>query len=161
MNGNFVVNKAEIKLEISPKETLLSILRDRLGLMGTKAGCDVGDCGACSVILDGELARACLIKATQLDGALVTTIEGIHNKEGGPNDMQQAFMDFGATQCGYCTPGMVIASESLLSKNLDPTRQEIKEYLADNLCRCTGYEQIFEAVEYTAEHRRKKGKVND
>ncbi len=161
MNVTFVVNEAEIKLEIIPKETLLSILRDRLGLMGTKMGCGVGDCGACSVIFDGELARACLIKAAQLDGAVVTTIEGIHNKEDGPNDMQQAFIDFGATQCGYCTPGMVIAAEALLGENLDPTRQEIKEYLAENLCRCTGYQQIFEAVEYTAVHRRKKGKVND
>ena len=161
MNITFIVNGSEIKLEVSQKETLLSILRDRLGLMGTKSGCEVGDCGACSVILDGELARACLIKAAQLNGTIVKTIEGIHNKEGGPNDMQQAFMDFGATQCGYCTPGMVIAAESLLSKNLDPTRQEIKEYLVDNLFRCTGYEQIFEAVEYTAENRRKKGKVND
>ena len=129
--------------------------------MGTKSGCEVGDCGACSVILDGELARACLIKAAQLDGTLVKTIEGLHNEEGGPNDMQQAFIDFGATQCGYCSPGMIVAAEVLLNKNLNPTRMEIKEYLVENLCRCTGYQQIFEAVEHTAELRKNKVEDND
>lgn len=156
MNLSFTVNNAEVKLDVSPQQTLLSVLRNRLGLMGTKPGCEVGDCGACSVILDGELARACLIKANQLEGTSVTTIEGIHDEEGGPNDLQQAFIEFGATQCGYCTPGMIIAAEALLNRTLQPTRQEIRQHLEKNLCRCTGYQQIFEAVEHTAELRRNK-----
>ncbi len=156
MNLSFTVNNAEVNLEVSPQQTLLSVLRNRLGLMGTKPGCEVGDCGACSVILDGELARACLIKANQLEGTSVTTIEGIHDEEGGPNDLQQAFIEFGATQCGYCTPGMIIAAEALLTRTLQPTRQEIRQHLEKNLCRCTGYQQIFEAVEHTAELRRNK-----
>lgn len=156
MNLSFIVNNAEVKLEVSPHQTLLSVLRNQLGLMGTKPGCEVGDCGACSVILDGELARACLIKANQLEGTSVTTIEGIHDEEGGPNDLQQAFIEFGATQCGYCTPGMIIAAEALLNRTIQPTRQEIRQHLEKNLCRCTGYQQIFEAVEHTAELRRNK-----
>ena len=120
-------------------------------------GCEKGDCGSCSVIVDGELKNACIYPARNLDGKIVLTIEGISNPDGSPNDLQQAFLDHGATQCGYCTPGMVMAGEALLIRNLTPTRQEIREAIAGNLCRCTGYQQIVDAIEATARSRNQNG----
>lgn len=155
---SFVLNGEEVKVEIEKKTTLLSVLRDQLGMVGTKTGCENGDCGACSVIIDGELKKSCVTLARQIEGSRVTTIEGIHAEDGGPNDMQQAFIDYGATQCGYCTPGMILAAEALLAKNPEPTRQEIRTAIKDNLCRCTGYMQIVEAIEAAARLRSQNGK---
>jgi carbon-monoxide dehydrogenase small subunit len=154
MDLSFSVNGEGIKLKVDNSESLLSILREHLGLMGSKPGCEVGDCGACSVLVNGELANSCLIKAKQLQDAEVVTIEGLSQPDGTPNDLQQSFITNGATQCGYCTPGMIMASEALLRHTPAPTRQDIREGLKNNLCRCTGYLQIIEAVEATAAIRR-------
>jgi carbon-monoxide dehydrogenase small subunit len=129
------------------------VLRDRLELTGTKEGCGVGECGACSVLLDGRLVNSCLTLAAQASGRNVTTIEGIRGPDGGPNDLQQAFIDQGAVQCGFCIPGMVLAGEALLATNPQPTRAEIRQAIAGNLCRCTGYQQIVDAIEATARKR--------
>jgi carbon-monoxide dehydrogenase small subunit len=132
---------------------LLVIIREDLGLTGTKCGCDTGDCGVCSVLLDDRLVKACLIPANQLPGRAVTTIEGIHDGEGGLNDLQKAFLRHGAVQCGYCIPGMVLAGEALLRRNPTPSRE--RSALGFRvLCRCIGYQQIIDAIEETAYQRR-------
>ena len=154
MDLSFSVNGKAIDLKVDSGESLLNILRNRLGLMGSKPGCEVGDCGACSVLLNGKRANSCLIKAKQLQDAEIVTIEGLSQPDGTPNDLQQAFITHGATQCGYCTPGMIMASEALLQETPDPSRQEIRDGLQHNLCRCTGYLQIIEAVEATAVMRK-------
>lgn len=138
--------------------SLLHFLRDVLHLTGTKEGCNVGECGACSVLLDGKLVNSCLVLAAQANGRDVVTIEGIHAPDGGPNDLQRAFIQYGAVQCGYCIPGMVLAGESLLKHNPKPTRMEIREAIAGNLCRCTGYQQIVDAIEAAAIHRQEAGR---
>ena len=130
------------------------MLRDHLGLTGTKEGCGVGECGACSVLLDGRLVNSCLTLAAQASGRQVTTIEGIRGPDDGPNDLQQSFIDQGAVQCGFCIPGMVLAGEALLATNPQPSRDEIRQAIAGNLCRCTGYQQIVDAIEATALKRR-------
>jgi carbon-monoxide dehydrogenase small subunit len=157
----FSVNGETVELTVDTGESLLSILRNRLGLMGPKPGCEVGDCGACSVLLNGKRANACLIKGKQIQDAEVITIEGLSGKDGTPGDLQQAYINYGATQCGYCTPGMIVASEALLRANPDPTREEIKNGLQHNLCRCTGYVEIIEAVEGTALKRKLEGGGQD
>jgi aerobic carbon-monoxide dehydrogenase small subunit len=129
------------------------VLRDTLGLTGSKPGCEIGECGACSVLLEGEVVNACLTLAPQVHGRRVVTIEGIHAPEGGPNDLQQALVEQGAVQCGYCTPGMVMAGEALLARTLTPSPAEIQAAIAGNLCRCTGYHQIVSAIEATARQR--------
>jgi aerobic-type carbon monoxide dehydrogenase small subunit (CoxS/CutS family) len=161
MKVSFLVNGEDVSVDVPKKTTLLTILREYLGLMGTKKGCENGDCGACSVLVDGELKKSCVTLARQVDGCRVTTIEGIHDGNGGPNDMQTAFMEHGATQCGYCTPGMILAAEALLLKNPHPTRQEIRVAIKDNLCRCTGYQQIVDAIEAAAADRAAKGGHHD
>lgn len=153
MEVTFILNGRKIVVEITPKLTLMRLLRDELKLTGTKCGCEKGDCGACSVIVDGELQKSCLYPARNLEGRTVLTIEGICRSDGSPNDLQQAFLEYGATQCGFCTPGMVMAGEALLAKNLHPSRGEIREAIAENLCRCTGYQQIVDAIEATAKRR--------
>lgn len=150
---NFILNKEAVSVEAPTDITLLALLRDYLKLTGTKEACDVGECGACSVLLDGKLVNSCLIAAPSVMGREVLTIEGIHAEDGGPNDLQQNFISKGAVQCGYCIPGMVVAGEALLAKNIDPSRLEIREALAGNLCRCTGYMQIVDAIETTAHER--------
>ncbi|NMB54662.1 MAG: (2Fe-2S)-binding protein [Leptolinea sp.] len=150
------VNGNKCQHEAPADVSLLHFLRDYLHLTGTKEGCGVGECGACSVLLDGKLVNSCLILAAQADGREVVTIEGIHAPDGGPNDLQQAFIDYGAVQCGFCTPGMILAGEALLRSNPRPTRMEIREGIAGNLCRCTGYQQIVDAIQATAEMRREK-----
>ena len=150
----FTLNGESVEVEAPAGVTLLQLLREYLGLTGPKPGCEIGECGACSVILDGLVVNSCQLLAAQVDGRQVISIEGIHAPDGGPNDLQRAFVEFGAVQCGYCTPGMVVAATALLAHNPDPSRQEIREAIAGNLCRCTGYQQIVDAVEATAARRR-------
>jgi aerobic-type carbon monoxide dehydrogenase small subunit (CoxS/CutS family) len=153
MRIEFTLNGVPVSLDAPADTTLLKLLRDHLGLTGTKEGCEVGECGACSVLLDGRLVNSCLTLAAQAGGRTVVTIEGVRGPGDGPNDLQQAFIDYGAVQCGYCIPGMVLAGEALLAKNPAPTRAEIREAIAGNLCRCTGYQQIVDAIQATAAQR--------
>lgn len=150
----FTLNGQPVSVEAPADISLLHLLRDHLGLTGTKEGCGVGECGACSVILDGRLVNSCLVLAPQAAGRHITTIEGIRGPDGGPNDLQRNFIEHGAVQCGYCIPGMVLAGEALLAHTLTPDRAEIREAIAGNLCRCTGYQQIVDAIEVTAAERR-------
>jgi aerobic carbon-monoxide dehydrogenase small subunit len=128
-----------------PMSRLLDVLRENLRLTGVKEGCGEGECGACSVLIDGELTNSCLVPLLQVEGASIVTIEGVANHSQ-LNAMQQAFLDHGGAQCGICTPGMILAAMTLLETHPDPTLEQIKEGLAGNLCRCTGYMRIFEAV---------------
>jgi carbon-monoxide dehydrogenase small subunit len=141
----FTVNGELKTIQVQPMARLLDVLRVNLSLTGTKEGCGEGECGACSVILDGELTNSCLIPIAQVQGASVTTIEGI-SSEDGLHPVQQCFLSFGGAQCGICTPGMIVASVCLLKKWPKPTLEDVKEGLSGNLCRCTGYQKIFEAV---------------
>ena len=146
---NITLNGAQVSLEADKNWTLLYVLREVLNLTGTKCGCSTGDCGACKVILDGEAKNACLIKIGSLEGRRVETIEGLyHGNELHP--IQHAFIDSGAIQCGFCTPGMIIAAKALLDRVPNPTDDEICEALSNNLCRCTGYVKIIEAVRLAA-----------
>ncbi len=138
------VNDETFELAVPPHRTLLEVLREDLALTGTRHGCELGECGACAVLVDGQPVLSCLTLAVECDGARVTTIEGISHP------LQDAFADHGATQCGYCTPGFVIAAKALLDENPHPTRREIAEALSGNLCRCTGYIAILDAVEAAA-----------
>ena len=149
MRIEFSVNGTRASVDVPADSTLLTVLRDHLNMTGTKEGCGVGECGACSVLLDGRLVNSCLVLAAQASGRQVITIEGIHAPDGGPNDLQQAFIDYGAVQCGYCIPGMVLAGEALLAANPMPKRSEIRLAIAGNLCRCTGYQQIVDAIQAT------------
>jgi len=132
--------------EAFPMERLLDVLREQLNLTGTKEGCGEGECGACSVLIDGQLVNSCLVPAAQVAGCSIMTIEGIAISETQLHSVQQAFIECGGAQCGICTPGMVIAAVSLLEKNPQPDEAAIREGLAGNLCRCTGYMKIFESV---------------
>jgi carbon-monoxide dehydrogenase small subunit len=134
-------------------ESLLSVLRDRVGLYGTKGACEQGECGSCSVLVDGELVCACLMLAASAQGAQVVTVEGLA-PEGALTDVQSAFVDSGAVQCGFCTPGLVVAVHHLLDAVPEPTEFEVKEALSGNICRCTGYGRIFAAVESVVDLRR-------
>jgi carbon-monoxide dehydrogenase small subunit len=153
MKIEFTLNGRPARFEAPAGTSLLVALRDYLNMTGTKEGCGVGECGACSVLLDGKLVNSCIILAAQAAGRQVVTIEGIHGPDGGPNDLQQAFIDYGAVQCGFCIPGMVLAGEALLTDNPHPSRLEIRSAIAGNLCRCTGYMQIVDAIEATARRR--------
>jgi len=148
-NLSFTVSGRTVEIRVFPMERLLDVLRHTLGLTGTKEGCGEGECGSCSVLMDGELVNSCLIPALQAADANLTTIEGLAV---GPqlSALQQAFLDCGGAQCGICTPGMILASQQLLSKTSSPGMDDIREALAGNLCRCTGYIQIFEAVAQAA-----------
>jgi carbon-monoxide dehydrogenase small subunit len=140
------VNAEEYDLLVQPDRTLLDFLREDLGLTGAKKGCDEGDCGACTVIVNGKVVTACLVLAVEVHGAAITTIEGLHAGDG-LHPIQQAFVDSGAVQCGFCTPGMILTTKALLDEIPDPSEEEIKHYLEGNLCRCTGYTKILEAVQ--------------
>jgi carbon-monoxide dehydrogenase small subunit len=145
------VNDDEYTLEVPVNRTLLQVLREDLNLVGTKYGCGTGECGACTVLMDGNKAvLACLALAATMNGKKFTTIEGME-KDGVLDPVQQAFIDKHATQCGYCTPGMVLKSKSLLSKNPRPSEEEIRAYLEGNICRCTGYVKIVDAVKHAGE----------
>lgn len=147
------VNGQVYPVEVEPRWLLSDVLRHKLGLTGTHVGCEQGVCGACTVLVDGEPQRSCLMFAVQADGASITTIEGA-SPEDGQSDLQQAFQDNHALQCGFCTPAMVLTAEALLKRNPDPTEAEIREALSGNLCRCTGYQFIVDAVRDAAERRR-------
>lgn len=152
---NFKINGCAREIDVDPYERLLDIIREDLRLTGTKEGCGEGECGACTVIMDGELVASCLVYAYAADGAEIYTIEGKDSLEN-LDIIQQSFVDAGAVQCGYCTPGMIMATQSLLSKNLTPSREDIRNGLEGNLCRCTGYVKIVDAVELAAIRVRKK-----
>jgi carbon-monoxide dehydrogenase small subunit len=144
------INDNDYELLVNPYETLAQLLRGpQVNLTGTKQGCELGDCGSCTVLLDGKAVNSCLVLAAQTDGSHVTTIEGL-SRNGEIHPIQKAFIEQGAVQCGYCTPGMIIKAKSLLDVNPDPTRQEIREAMVGNLCRCTGYFKIVNAIETAA-----------
>ena len=144
------VNGRVHRCAIEPRTTLVDFLRDELRLTGTHVGCEHGVCGACSVLLDGDPVRSCLMFAVQADGRQVTTVEGLAPGPGELSILQDAFCETHALQCGYCTPGMLIAAHALLNDTLEPTREGIVEAIGGNLCRCTGYQQIVEAIELAA-----------
>ena len=140
------VNDGTRSFEAPPMKRLLDVLREDLRLTGTKEGCGEGECGACSVIVDGEVINSCLVPVCQVNGSTILTVEGLA-RDGRLDPLQQAFLECGGAQCGICTPGMLIAARALLDENAQPSRDEIKEAIAGNLCRCTGYVKIIDAVE--------------
>ena len=144
-----VVNGERREADVWEGESLLFALRERLGLPGSKNACEQGECGSCSVLLDGELVCACLVLAAQADGHAVVTVEGLRAGDG-LHPVQEAFVEAGAVQCGFCTPGLVVAVADLLERNRSPSDDELREALAGNLCRCTGYAKIFDAVRLAA-----------
>ena len=143
---HFRLNGEPIRIEVEPHLTLLQLLRDRLELKGTKEGCGMGECGACTVLLDGKAVNSCIFPVLEVEGRSVTTIEGIADAKGGLHPIQKAFIEQGAIQCGFCTPGMVLSAKALLDENPKPTGEEIRNGIAGNLCRCTGYLQIVQAI---------------
>ena len=150
---SFFVNGNRETLTVAPNRTLLNVLREDLGLTGAKPGCEAGECGACTVIIDGKPINSCMVLAVEMEGAAITTIEGLGGL-GGVDEMQQAFVDQFALQCGYCTPGMILMGNALLAEKQDPTAEEVKEYISGNLCRCTGYENIVKAILAVAASRK-------
>jgi len=150
------VNGKKRKVETTTSTRLLDLIRDDLRLTGTKEGCGKGECGACTVIMNGELIASCLVLAPQADGAVITTIEGIGEGEN-LDTIQEAFIETGAVQCGFCTPGMILATKKLLEENFHPDEEEIKRCISGNLCRCTGYQKIFDAIKLAANRLSKKG----
>jgi aerobic-type carbon monoxide dehydrogenase small subunit (CoxS/CutS family) len=153
MSVSFVLNGKPVTSNALPNTTLLEVLREEMKMTGVKKGCETGECGACTVLIDDENVNSCMMLIGEIEGRSVVTIEGLA-KDGELDPIQIAFAEKGALQCGYCTPGMILSVKGLLHRNPNPTRDEIKEALAGNLCRCTGYEQIFEAVEYVLEWRK-------
>ncbi len=153
----FKVNHCSYSIDVFSHHTLLEVLRDQLGITGPKECCGVGECGACTVLMDGKAVNSCLILAVEADGSEIITIEGL----GGPESLsplQQAFIDMGAVQCGFCTPGMIMAAQYLLNTNPNPTEEDVRVALAGNLCRCTGYTRIIEAVLSVAREKQIEGK---
>ncbi|MEW6376935.1 MAG: (2Fe-2S)-binding protein [Thermodesulfobacteriota bacterium] len=142
----FILNGREVEVEVPPNWTLLRLLREKLGLTGTKEGCGIGECGACTVLLDGMPVHSCLLLSPKVGGKEVRTVEGLGSRES-LHPLQRSFIDHGAVQCGFCTPGILMSSKALLEKNPHPSRDEIKEAISGHLCRCTGYSQIIEAIE--------------
>jgi aerobic-type carbon monoxide dehydrogenase small subunit (CoxS/CutS family) len=152
----FTVNGEASDASFAPYKTLLEVLREDLGLTGTKHGCELGECGACAVLVDGEPKLSCLVLAVECAGKAVDTVEGLANGAK-LHALQAAFADLGAAQCGYCTPGILMTAKALLEKEPKPTRERIKEAISGNLCRCTGYQQIFEAIEEAARRMSDEG----
>jgi carbon-monoxide dehydrogenase small subunit len=146
---SFFLNGKETIVEAPPDRKFVDVLREDLGLTGTKEGCGAGECGGCTILVDGTARLSCLMAAAQMQGRHVTTIEGLA-ENGSPHPIQEAFIEYGAVQCGFCTPGMVLTAVHLLNRNPDPTREKIREGLSGNLCRCTGYVKIVDAVEAAA-----------
>jgi len=151
----FKVNGIARELDVPPLKRLLDVVREDLRLTGAKEGCGEGECGACSVIVDGEVINSCLVPICQVQGSTILTVEGLA-RDGRLDPLQQAFLECGGAQCGICTPGMLIAARALLDENAQPTRDEIKEAVAGNLCRCTGYVKIIDAIEQAAEMKRQQ-----
>ena len=149
---SFMLNGRETVVVVDPLETLKNVLRDRLGYMATKTGCSQGGCGSCTVLVDGEPMVACILPAKDIEGREITTLEGLTTKAEELHPIQEAFFDNFAVQCGYCSPGMIMVSKALLERTPHPTHAEIADALAGNVCRCTGYQSIFEAIEDAA-HR--------
>jgi carbon-monoxide dehydrogenase small subunit len=147
----FVLNGQPVKAEARGGQTLLGLLRDELGLKGVKEGCGAGECGACTVIVDGQALASCIFPALEAQGASVTTIEGLAAPDGSLHPIQEAFVQHGAVQCGFCTPGQIMSAKALLDANPHPSEQEIRTALEGNLCRCTGYHQIIAAVKAASE----------
>lgn len=147
---HFMLNGAAVEVAVRPQARLLDVLREQLGATGTKEGCSEGECGACTVLVDGRAVASCLFPALEAEGRAVVTVEGLRKEGGELSEVQQAFVDKGGTQCGFCTPGMVMASTALLSTNPKPTDEEIRHALVGNLCRCTGYVQIVDSVKQAA-----------
>lgn len=145
------INGESVEAAVQPNQTLLQFIREDLGLTGTKHGCGLGDCGACTVIMDGKAVNSCLVLAIQAHGKEILTIEGLA-VDGKLHPLQQAFVDNGAIQCGFCTPGMILSAKALLDNNPEPSEQQIRVAISGNLCRCTGYQKIVEAIEAAAEH---------
>ncbi|HNV71774.1 MAG TPA: (2Fe-2S)-binding protein [Candidatus Ozemobacteraceae bacterium] len=141
---SFTLNGEPWTLEVEPSDTLLEAIRDKMGIKSPKVACDRGDCGACTVLLDGKAVRSCLILAVEIDGHEVVTVEGLSKQS--PTPLQQSFAHNNAFQCGFCAPGMVLAAHELLQRNPHPTREEAQEAISGNLCRCTGYEKILECI---------------
>jgi carbon-monoxide dehydrogenase small subunit len=150
MRVELTVNGEGREVEVWAGESLLTALRDRLGLPGSKNACEQGECGSCSVLLDGVLVCSCLVLAAQAEGREVITVEGLDDGDGNLHPVQRAFAEAGAVQCGFCTPGLVVAAADLLQRNGEPTDDEIREALSGNLCRCTGYQKILDAVHRAA-----------
>ena len=148
------INGETYEVSVKPSETLLEVLRDKLGLTGSKEGCDTGKCGACTVLIEGKAIRSCLTLAIAARDKEITTIEGVADGEE-LHPIQQAFVEHGALQCGFCTPGMIMISKALLEQNPDPTEKEIREALVGNICRCTGYVKIVEAIQASAKEMRR------
>lgn len=147
------INGVDHELAVEPRNTLLEVLRDDLGLTGTKKGCGIGDCGACTVLVDGVATFSCLTLAMQVDGCRIETVESLA-KDGQLNSLQEAFVEKGAIQCGYCSPGMLMMASELLHRESDPTEETIREAISGNLCRCTGYQKIVEAIQAVAEDQK-------
>jgi len=154
----FTLNSEAVDVSFAPYKTLLEVLREDLAHTGTKHGCELGECGACAVLLDGKPVLSCLVLALECSGREVLTVEGL-TQDGKLHPLQDAFADLGAAQCGYCTPGILVTAKSLLDRNPNPTRAQIREALTGNLCRCTGYLQIFEAVEDAVLRIAERGKA--
>lgn len=154
-NVTFILNGCEVTATVNGSMRLLDLLRGPLGMTGTKGGCGEGECGACTVIVDGLAVNSCLFPAAEIDGKNVTTIEGLRSMDNELSIIQQAFVDAAGIQCGYCTPGMILSAKALLDDNADPNDDEIREALAGNLCRCTGYVQIIDSVKLAANRMKK------
>lgn len=152
-NVSFTLNGDPVEATVPVTRYLVDVLREDLSMMGTKRACDQGVCGTCSVIMDGKLVSSCLTLAVRAEGAEITTIEGLGTLEEGLHPLQDSFARHGATQCGYCTPGMIVSAYALLNENSNPTEEEIKHWLTGNLCRCTGYQKIIDAIRAVAEGR--------
>ncbi|MGC9322620.1 MAG: (2Fe-2S)-binding protein [Kosmotogaceae bacterium] len=154
MKITFTLNDETLTMDVKEDIRLLDFLRDELGLTGTKEGCGEGECGACTVIVDGKAVNSCLVLLPEIDGSEITTIEGL-SKNGELDPIQKAFIDEGAVQCGFCTPGMIMSTKALLDRKVNPSDEEIMEAIEGNLCRCTGYYKILQAIRTAAENLRK------
>jgi len=152
MKVTFHINDEKVNLQVRPYETLLETLRERLDLTGVKEGCGMGACGACTVVVNGIPLRSCLVLTPEVDGASITTVEGLR-KDGKLHMLQEAFMEKGAVQCGFCTSGMILTAKALLDRKKRPTKKEIIKTISSNICRCTGYKKIVEAVEEAGKKR--------
>lgn len=148
---NVTINGEPRELVVEPYRTLLDALRNEAGLTGTKKGCDVGDCGACTVLLDGQPVNSCLVLAVEVEGSEIVTIEGLLSSDGRLHPLQENFLRLGAAQCGFCTPGMIMSAKALLDENPRPSEEEVRFAIAGNICRCTGFTKIVEAIMITAQ----------